>query len=135
VQSADASGGDTTGRVLALGLLVAPALGIFTGVLVYLGGRAVFQGGSYVPDSRWESAGGLAGLTVTALISVVVVRHYRVAPPWRMLVLVGSLAAIPVLVVLYAWATLIPAYGLTLVALLLLTTAVWVSGVVAGRDR
>jgi hypothetical protein len=121
--------------VLLLGLLVAPSLGLLAGVSVYLGARAVFQGGSYVPDSPWQSAGGLVGLTVTALVSVIVVRRYRIGPPWRTLLVIGSLAAIPGLVFLLAGVTLMPALGIVIVALALLITAIWASQARAASDR
>ena len=117
--------GANTGRVLLLGLLVAPSLGVLSGVSVYLDARAVFQGGSYVPDSPWQSAGGLVGLTVTALVSLLIVARYRIGPPWRTLLVIGSLAALPALVFLLAAVTLMPALGIVIVAMALSITAIW----------
>jgi hypothetical protein len=127
--------GANTGRVLLLGLLLAPILGVLAGASVYLGARAVFQGGSYVSDSPWQSVAGLVGITVTAVVSVLVVRHYRIGPPWRTLVVVGSLAAIPALVVVLAWAALFPVFGVVIVALALVAGANWASQARAARGR
>jgi hypothetical protein len=111
------------GRPLALGLLVAPLTGILSGALIYLAGRAVFQGGSYVPNSPWETVGGLAGLLVTAVGSSLVVRHYQVAAPWRTRLVIGSIAAVPVLVMLFAFVVALPAFGIALVVMILVVTA------------
>lgn len=126
--------------MLLLGLLVAPILGLLAGVSAYLGARAVFQGGAYVSNSPWESVGGLVCIAVTALVSVLVVRQYRTPPPWRTLLVVASLAAIPVLVFLYAWATLVlvramPALGIAVVVGALLVAADRASAALAARDR
>jgi hypothetical protein len=111
------------GRPLALGLLVAPLSGILSGVLVYLAGRAVFQAGSYVPNSPWETVGGLAGLLVTAVGCSLVARHYQVGAPWRTLLVIGGVAAVPALVMFFALVSLLPAFGIGLVIAILLVTA------------
>lgn len=80
-------------------------------------------------------AGGVAGLTVTALIAALVVRHYLVGPPWRTLLVVGSVAAVPALVFLFAFATLMPVFGLAMVALVLLLSIDRAFQALAARDR
>jgi hypothetical protein len=123
MRAADTPSDANVGTVLALGLLVAPMTGILCGVLIYLAGRAVFQGGSYVPNSPWETVGGLVGLLVTGVGSSLVARHYQVGAPWRTLLVLRGVAAVPALGVLYVMVVLFPALGITLAIAILLVTA------------
>jgi hypothetical protein len=99
-------------------------------MVVYLGAGAAFHEGSHIPERPWQSVGLLAGVTVTALLSAWVVRRRRVGPPWRTLLVLASLLALPAFGLIYVFAVLLPAFGISLVS-----SALLVGGTLALRRR